>query len=473
MKKTWKILVFVLLVFLPITFMATGCSLNTSSNSIISIEKTGSQGLTDIYTITFVDGTTQTFTVTNGKDGTDGDNVTVEDLYEEYKKIYGDDLTYSEFIDKYLSLDVGEEKTTKAINKCLLSSALVYTEFYELNSGTKQNSLYSGSAVIWSIEEDYTYFVTNYHVIYSSKAYLVDNQTNFPKAINVYLYGSYGSPSKLEMKDEKGYEQYEYLGSNIVCEYVGGSVSNDIAVIRAKTADVKAENENVSPIELAETYHIGETAIAIGNAEGEGLSVTKGIVSVESEPIELDIDKTRSYRELRIDTAIYHGNSGGGLFNDEGQLIGITNAGNGTDQNINYAIPLNVVKGMVENIMYYCKNSTTTIGSKVLLGVTVQSENIKYTYDKVSGYGKIVEDIKITNISEESITQTLGLQVDDIITGMKINGKEYSCFRSYDIGDLLLTIRVNDNISIKYKRGDVEKYTDEYKINIENLITIE
>lgn len=480
-KKSLKVLAFATLAFIPVCLFSTGCSIfNTETVSIESIEKTDSQGLIDTYTITFTDGTTKTFTVTNGKNGEDGKDgestqVSVEDLFNEYKNIYGEDLTYSQFLEKYLAVNIDETKTTKAINKALLSNALVYSEFYEKSStvGTSfDNNLYSGSAVIWQMDEEYTYFVTNYHVIYSSKAYLAMNETNFAHSIKVYLYGSSGGASK-STSSSTSYDTYVYTGSYIDCEYIGGSASNDLAVIRAETSDVNSVNSDACKVELADEYHIGETAIAIGNAEGEGISVTQGIVSVDSESVSLDIDKQRSYREMRIDTAIYHGNSGGGLFNSDGKLIGITNAGDETDQNINYAIPLNVVKGMVENIMYYCKDSSSTTGSKILLGITVQSDNVKYSYDSQTGYGTIVEDINVTNVSEGSIAEKMGLKTGDRITAIEINGKDYTVFRSYDIGDLLLTIRVNDNISIKYMRGNTEATSEKYKVILSDLITIE
>ena len=105
---------------------------------------------------------------------------------------------------------------------------------------------------------------------------------------------------------------------------MGGTITYDIAVLRAKTSDVLARNEDAQPVKLADEYHVGETAIAIGNPEGDGLSVTQGVISTESEYITLSIDDTpRSYRSIRIDTALYSGNSGGGLFNKSGELIRI------------------------------------------------------------------------------------------------------------------------------------------------------
>ena len=109
------------------------------------------------------------------------------------------------------------------------------------------------------------------------------------------------------------YMNYKYDEYAIPASYVGGSVTYDLAVVKASKEDVFNVNPYVLPVEFASSYSVGETAIAIGNSEGEGISVTQGVVSVDSEYINLEIDKKRSYRSIRIDTAIYSGNSGGGI----------------------------------------------------------------------------------------------------------------------------------------------------------------
>lgn len=67
---------------------------------------------------------------------------------------------------------------------------------------------------------------------------------------------------------------------------------SDIAVLRADKKTVFGINENVSAVKLAEDYRVGESVYAIGNAKGEGITATEGIVSVDNEYIALDIDET-------------------------------------------------------------------------------------------------------------------------------------------------------------------------------------
>ena len=166
---------------------------------------------------------------------------------------------------------------------------------------------------------------------------------------------------------------------------------------------------------------------------------------------------------MRIDTAIYAGSSGGGLFNAKGELIGITNAGNNSDENINYAIPINIVKPVVENIMRNYTGERTTV-HKILFGVTVTVDNTKYEYDTKTGYGKMTEDIIVKVVEPSSIASALGLQENDILTAIKVNDTTYTLNRYFELGDIALTIKAGDSLSISYTRGTDNLTTDVYHI---------
>ena len=129
-------------------------------------------------------------------------------------------------------------------------------------------------------------------------------------------------------------------------------------------------------------------------------------------------------------------------------MIGITNAGDGTDQNVNYAIPLEIVKGTIENIMYYKDNAKI-----ITLGVEVLSSNSKYVFDAQKGSGEIVETLTLYSVAENSISQQLGLEKDDVLLSFIINGVEHKLNRTFNIGDLILTIRSGDEISFKISRA--------------------
>lgn len=472
MKRFTKTVLTVLAVMvLAFSLVLAGCS--EESASVKNILKTSSNADGDVYTIYYSDGTSSTITISNGSD------VTAKDLYEYYKEVYNDDLTYDEFLKKYLA-----EPTDNAsvIGSCLQSAVKIYTEFVEkttmddwIGGNRRENkvAMYTGSGVVYQIQDDYTYIITNYHVLYDANASAANNG-KMARRIVCYLYGSEGSYTNKGV-DSDGLYVYDYGVYGIECEYVGGSISNDIAVIRAETEDVQAINPNVKAAEFADEYYVGETAIAIGNPEGEGISVTEGIVSVDNEYINLQIDNAvRSYRSLRIDTAIYGGNSGGGLFNLKGELIGITNAGNRTDQNINYAIPLEIAKGTADNILHYYFGSGDNVGYGINLGVNVVSQNSKYVYDESSGYGTIREEIVVDSTNSGSIAAGMGLEMNDILQTFKIRSKsgetrEVTLDRNFDISDVILTIRAGDTISFGIVRGGETTTSAEYTVKESDL----
>lgn len=406
---------------------------------VTSIEKTGTNGTDDIYTITYSDGTTSTFTVSNGSDGED---VSINDIYEQYKETTGTDISFADFLKQYLT--VSDQTTALAVNSCLLSSMKIYSEFVQTSQSfdpyygvvsSSNTAISTGSAVIYSMAADgYTYIVTNYHVVYNKNADAEKNGgSKLARKIYGYLYGSENTPSTTDSDndnqadtDSDGYTLYDYGSYAIELEYVGGSVTSDIAVLRAETEDT-----------------------------------------------------TRSYRSLRIDTPLYEGNSGGGLFNADGELIGITNAGNSEDQNINYAVPLEIVKGTVENILhYYNDGDSSTIGAyKITLGVTVTTQNSKYVYDASSGYGSVQEEVIVNSVTAGSIAETLGLQANDKIVSLFINDTEYTINRSFRISDLILTMRENDIIKVKYERTEndetAEHTSDGYTLARTDLVQLD
>ena len=156
-----------------------------------------------------------------------------------------------------------------------------------------------------------------------------------------------------------------------------------------------------------------------------------------------------------MDTALYGGNSGGGLFNSEGKLIGIANAGSSEEENINYAIPLEIVRGTVENILYWDADgdSATSGAYKITLGLTVMSSGSKYVYDADRGYGKIVENVVVQSIADNSIASRFDMAKDDVITAVTVDGVKTKVNRSFDISDIILTMRPGDTISLEYTRG--------------------
>ncbi len=454
----------------------------TQATYVTSIVKSGTNDEGTLYTITYSDGSTDTLTVSDGKDAD------ILSVYEAYLQETGEEVSFSEFLQTYLTLTTD---TSSAINESLLSVGKIYAESVETQQGMgfdpstarptlteiSDIAVSTGAAVIYRMDGDTAYLVTDYHVIYNNDADAEKNGgSKIARSIHAYLYGSEGAPSAVDKDgdgqadtDKDGYTVYEYGGQAIELTYVGGSITYDIAVLRADAADIRAVNPDAKAVTLADDYYVGETAIAIGNPEGDGLSVTQGIISTESEYINLQIDDTvRSYRSVRIDTALYSGNSGGGLFNKEGELIGITNAGNKTDQNINYAVPLEVVRGTADCIIENASHNVT----RLTFGITVKTQNSQYVYDASLGYGSIREEVIVDTVTDNSLAGSLGLQKDDRIVSVTLNGTTYSVDRSFDIESVSFLVRSGDAVSVTYERGGAHQSSSLHTVSASDLSAV-
>lgn len=317
----------------------------------------------------------------------------------------------------------GSGNATDATSNAIMSAVTIYCNFtqtkYVYGFGGKKEEVtnnYSsaGSGVVFEETDEYVYIVTNYHVVYD-----VSSNTGLSEDITVYLYG----------------KQYEGMG--ISASYVGGSLTEDIAVLRiANNDEYKSSNMKVATIADSSLVSPGDMAIAIGNPEGEGISVTSGVVSVDSEYLTIigaDDATELSLRVMRIDTPVNSGNSGGGLFNSNGDLIGIVNAKTSSTsvENIGYAIPSNIAIGIAKSIII--NNGTA---QKCLLGIMAKIEDSKAVYDSTTGKTTIMQEIIIDSIDDSSAAKGY-LEVGD-----KINSF------SYDFGQGRVTIPVTRLFSI-------------------------
>ena len=112
------------------------------------------------------------------------------------------------------------------------------------------------------------------------------------------------------------------------------------------------------------------------------------------------------------------------------------------------------MRGVADNIIYYHeKGYDAQCAYKIVLGITVQTQNSKYVYDAGSGYGKIREEVVLDSVASDSIAESMNLQSGDIITAIIVNDTEYEIARSFDISDLILTLREGDVIQCVVQRN--------------------
>ena len=303
-----------------------------------------------------------------------------------------------------------------------------------------------GSGVIYKIDksEGDAFIITNYHVVYDSSS---NTENCISDDISVYLYGS-------EIEEKA-----------IEASYVGGSLYYDIAVLRVEDSEIlRASSACAVDVADSDRIVVGDSAIAVGNAQGLGISSTSGVVSVDSEHITMTAADGRtevSFRVMRVDTAINSGNSGGGLYDDEGNLIGIVNAKIVYDgvENIGYAIPSNVAVSIAENIIYYCDGTDTERVQRALLGITVSTSDSKAIYDSATGLISIKETVCVYEVSSGSLADGK-LRAGDILVSATVKDNTTEITRQYHIIDMMLDVRAGDVVTLQILRGGEEMTVD-------------
>ena len=237
----------------------------------------------------------------------------------------------------------------------------------------------SGSGFVISSNAECSYILTNYHVI------------NDVSDITVFFAD----------------------GTSYDAALVGGEQENDIAVLRV-------EQGNLQTVTLGDSdaLNVGEEVYAIGNPLGElTFTFTGGYVSAKDRSVTMSDGTVMNM--LQTDTAINNGNSGGPLFNEYGQVIGIVSAklsssgssSEATVEGLGFAIPINDVHDMVVSIMEH-----GYVTGKPNVGIIMSN-----VPEAAQQYG-VPAGAEVQAILDGSGADKGGLQVGDIITA--VNGTE-------------------------------------------------
>ena len=431
MKRKIRIVAITICMLISILLPLSSCKSNSSA-SIVSAEINRKGELV----ITYSDGTEENLGAVVGDDGKDGED--------------GKDGKDGEIGSLVVNND--SDGIAAASTRGLRSAVSIVSNFEAtVQAGgwypgssyiTTKEYTSKGSGVIYraNIEDGDAFIITNYHVVYDASS---NSEDGISDDISVFLYGS--------EKEDKA----------ISATYVGGSLYYDIAVLHVDDSEIlRASDACGVSISDSDAVSVGDTAIAIGNAQGLGISSTSGIVSVDSEYITMTAadDKTKvSFRVMRVDTAINSGNSGGGLYDSEGKLIGIVNAKIVYEgvENIGYAIPSNVAVSIAENIIDYCYGTDTNMVQRAMLGVTVSATDSRAVYDTSTGLIRIEETVSVYEIGDGSLADGV-LEVGDVLVSTTINGKTTDITRQYHAIDMMLDVRVGDVIALNIIRGGEE-----------------
>ena len=162
---------------------------------------------------------------------------------------------------------------------------------------------------------------------------------------------------------------------------------------------------------------------------------------------------TVTFRVMRIDTAVNSGNSGGGLFNSEGELIGIVNAKITDSQveNIAYAIPLPTAIGAADNIIDNCSDNASSNPVVADLGISLAIADSYAKFNTDTGLISIIEQISVYEINAESPLYEQ-LAESDTIRSVTVGDKTFTVTRLYHLRDALLTARIGDTVTLNVER---------------------
>ena len=320
----------------------------------------------------------------------------------------GSNLTVAEIIDK----------NENAVVEIVTSGTT--TGFY----GQQQLTEGAGSGVI--VKSD-GYIVTNYHVIEGA--------------------------TKVQVK--------LHNGDSYSAQIIGGDANQDIAVIK-----IDAKNLSVATIGDSSTVDVGDLAVAIGNPLGQlGGTATSGIISALDRQLTIE---GRTMTLIQTDAAINAGNSGGGLFNGEGNLIGIVDAkSSGTGiEGLAFAIPINQVKDTIDDYIQHGGKAQSKAPTPAI-GITISdiSEDNAQYYN-LEGAGVYVTQVtgqnameagfqagdKIIFLDKEAVTDA-----NDLITKV----------RKHKVGDVVsVTVsRQGQQITIKTELEDVNTASGQAQSN--------
>lgn len=229
-----------------------------------------------------------------------------------------------------------------------------------------------------------------------------------------------------------------YSGERFQGQVVGLDSATDIAVVRIKAG-------SVPPAELGDSdaLRVGQLAIAIGNPFGfllrGGPTVTIGVISALNRYIRLE--DGRVYENLiQTDAAINPGNSGGPLIDSSGRVIGINTAMISQAQGIGFAVPINTVKAILEDLIRFGRVVRPWLG---IVGMDVTEEAARY-------YGLDVEEgVLVVRVAPGSPADEAGIEEGDIIRG--VDGARVKSIN--ELHSLIRGKRIGSQVEVLVRRG--------------------
>ena len=269
-------------------------------------------------------------------------------------------------------------------------------------------------------------------LIVSKNGYILTNQ---------HVVGNIGTMCYVTLENGKTYNGKTVWANSDI----------DLAVIK-----INEYLKNIAKIGDANTISVGENVYAIGNPIGYEFqrTVTGGIISAVNRTVKIkNSDETYSYMSnlLQTDATINPGNSGGPLIDEEGNVIGINTIKITTAEGIGFAIPINIIKPIIEKFDKYGKFEEAYLGIFAYDNSVIQYINNSNTFSK---------GIYVENIVSNGPADKTELKKGDIITKIdntnisKMSELQEYIFMKNPGDEIILFVEENNNTKeIKIQLG--------------------
>ena len=218
-------------------------------------------------------------------------------------------------------------------------------------------------------------------------------------------------------------------------EVIGADPYMDIAVLKMKTKE-KFSTVNFGDSDKA---RVGDWAVAIGNPFGLGGTVTAGIISARNR----DINLTRYDDFIQTDASINQGNSGGPLFNLQGQVIGINTAiiapGQSGSIGIGFAIPANAASNVIDQLIEFGETKRGWLGVRIQ-EVTKEIADVEKLKKPIGAL--------VASVGQNSPADKAGIKAGDII--LEFDGKKIDTMRT--LPKVVANTKVGKSVELKVWR---------------------
>ena len=350
-----------------------------------------------------------------------------QDIYDELV----DDLK-EEFINGTIDYDNLQSRIIKTVT--IAKSGNVYVLNKQKSDNNELVGVGSGSGVIFDFIDDPS-DVGEYE------------KTPLEKAYRYYVITNHHV-----IEDGEGFEIVFGDETSVDAYVIGSDDTNDIAVLYFDSDNL----HSIMKLGDSDQVKVGEIVLAVGNPKGQSLfgSVTMGVIGgVNRNLIDSQGTKNTINKYIQHDAAINGGNSGGGLYNLDGEVIGINSikyvsTSTSEIEGLNFAIPINLVKNIISEIREFGQYDGTVSFGITVAEVTALTQTGRVKYNVPDS---VTSGVVVIGVNEGGSSDGV-LQANDILIfadGITVTGTQ-------DLATVLGNHRMGDTIQLKVLRGGVE-----------------